>query len=72
VFSQLREIRPDLRVVDLFRYTTIATLAAFLHAFPSQDHTHLATSRARAEARKAARVRRPRPSVDKERERDAG
>ena len=30
VYSRLREIRPGLRVVDLFRYTTVEALARFL------------------------------------------
>jgi amino acid adenylation domain-containing protein len=72
VFSQLRDIRPDLRVVDLFRYTTVDALAAFLHAPASQDHTNLAPSRARAEARKRRARVAPRRSVDKEPARDAG
>jgi hypothetical protein len=56
VYSQLREIRADLQVVDLFRHTTIQDLAAHLDTPAMHDRgTDLATSRSRgAERRRAA------------------
>jgi amino acid adenylation domain-containing protein len=57
VYSRLRELRADLRVVDLFRYTTIEALAAYLGAQAPSDTGHLAQSRSRAEERRAARQR---------------
>jgi amino acid adenylation domain-containing protein len=58
VYSQLREIRSDLQVVDLFRYTTVEQLAVYLGARVPQDSTELATSRSRGAARSQAVGRR--------------
>jgi hypothetical protein len=55
VFSRLRELRDDLRVVDLFRYTTVEALAHHLGTVQPQDGGGVAASRARAEERRAAR-----------------
>ncbi|HEX8243005.1 MAG TPA: non-ribosomal peptide synthetase, partial [Longimicrobium sp.] len=57
VYSQLRELRADLRVVDLFRYTTIEALAVYLGTQAPSETGHLAQSRSRAEERRAARQR---------------
>ncbi|HKP76875.1 MAG TPA: non-ribosomal peptide synthetase, partial [Longimicrobiaceae bacterium] len=54
VYSSLREIRADLRVVDLFRYTTVESLAGHLGAEPAKEPAFLLKSRSRAEARRAA------------------
>jgi len=55
VYSQLREIRRDLRVVDLFRYNSVEKLAEYLGAGATGDPSDLANSRARAQQRRAAR-----------------
>ncbi|HST61354.1 MAG TPA: non-ribosomal peptide synthetase, partial [Longimicrobium sp.] len=59
VYSRLREMRADLRVVDLFRYTTVEELAAYLGADAADpgggDAAELAESRARAQQRRARR-----------------
>jgi amino acid adenylation domain-containing protein len=55
VYSALREIREDLRLVDLFRYTTVEALAAHLGATDIEDTSHLTAGRTRAAARRAAR-----------------
>jgi len=55
VYSQLREIRRDLRVVDLFRYNSVEKLAGYLDAGAAPDPSDLANSRARAQQRRAAR-----------------
>ncbi|HEX6371120.1 MAG TPA: non-ribosomal peptide synthase/polyketide synthase [Longimicrobium sp.] len=57
VFSRLREIRGDLRVVDLFRHTTVEELARHLDADAADgaDDPALERSRSRGEARRAAR-----------------
>ncbi|HYH81260.1 MAG TPA: amino acid adenylation domain-containing protein [Longimicrobium sp.] len=55
VHGRLRELRGDLRVVDLFRYTTVEELAGYLGAGASRDASDLARSRSRAEERRAAR-----------------
>ncbi|HSU17559.1 non-ribosomal peptide synthetase [Longimicrobium sp.] len=57
VFSRLREARADLRMVDLFRYTTVEELAGYLAAAGTGDDAGLAESRSRAEERRAARRR---------------
>jgi amino acid adenylation domain-containing protein len=57
VYSRLREVRADLRVVDLFRYTTVEALAGWLGAESAADAGHLAASRSRAEERRQARRR---------------
>jgi len=57
VYSRLREIRPDLRVVDLFRYTTVEELARHLESGAAADTGDLSRSRSRGEARRAARAR---------------
>ena len=57
VFSRLRELRPELRVVDLFRYTTVEALAGFLGAEEAEAAPGLSESRSRAEARRAQRRR---------------
>jgi acyl-coenzyme A synthetase/AMP-(fatty) acid ligase len=57
VFSRVRELRDDLRVVDLFRYTTVEALAAHLAARDPRPADHLAASRSRAEERRGARLR---------------
>jgi hypothetical protein len=54
-YSQLRAIRSDLRVVDMFRHTTVETLAAHL-AGAQHDTDDLAKSRRRGEERRAARL----------------
>jgi len=58
VLARLRDLRPDLEVVDLFRYPTVATLAAFLSSAAPHEHTAVAQSRDRARARRAARAAR--------------
>jgi aryl carrier-like protein len=55
VYSRLREIRPDLKLVDLFRYSTVEALAAYLSAEEPRGTSLLAQSRARATERRAAR-----------------
>ncbi|HEX6373983.1 MAG TPA: amino acid adenylation domain-containing protein [Longimicrobium sp.] len=56
VYSRLREMRADLRVVDLFRFTTVEALAGHLGAEASGGDA-LAESRSRAEERRASRRR---------------
>jgi acyl-CoA synthetase (AMP-forming)/AMP-acid ligase II/aryl carrier-like protein len=56
IHHRLREVRADLRVVDLFRYTTVEALSAWLAAAAPADDA-LAESRARAGERRAARRR---------------
>ncbi|HEU4557554.1 MAG TPA: amino acid adenylation domain-containing protein, partial [Longimicrobium sp.] len=55
VYGRLRELRADLRVVDLFRYTTVEELAAYLGADAADDDAELAESRARAQERRGRR-----------------
>jgi hypothetical protein len=55
VYSRLSEIRSDLRVVDLFRYSTVEELAGYLGAGAARDPSDLAGSRTRAGQRRAAR-----------------
>jgi hypothetical protein len=55
VFSTLRELRGDLRVVDLFRHTTVESLAAHLAGAEGAGAGALAAGRSRAEERRAAR-----------------
>jgi hypothetical protein len=55
VYSRLRELRADLRVVDLFRFTTVGELAAYLGADAVDDDAELAESRARAQERRGRR-----------------
>jgi acyl-coenzyme A synthetase/AMP-(fatty) acid ligase len=57
VYSRLRELRGDLRVVDLFRYTTVEELAGFLRAGDGADE-QLGETRSRARERRAAARRR--------------
>jgi amino acid adenylation domain-containing protein len=59
VFGRLREVRGDLRVVDLFRHTTVEALAGHLGAAEEEprDVSHLAQSLSRAEERRASRRR---------------
>jgi len=57
VYSRLKEHRGDLRVIDLFRYTTVEALARHLGAEEPRDAGHLAESRSRAEERRASRRR---------------
>ena len=58
VFGRLREVRGDLRIVDLFRHTTVEALAAHLGAAEApRDTSHLAQSLSRAEERRASRRR---------------
>jgi amino acid adenylation domain-containing protein len=57
VYSLLRELRADLRVVDLFRYPTVEALAGHLDQDGARDAGLLAQSRARADERRAARRR---------------
>jgi hypothetical protein len=57
VFARLRELRADLRVVDLFRHTTVESLAAHLATGPADDAAFLGESHSRAEERRAARMR---------------
>jgi hypothetical protein len=54
VHRRLSEIRGDLRVTDLFRYTTVAELATYLGAAAPPDTSRLAESRSRARGRKEA------------------
>ena len=56
VFSQLREIRRDLQLVDLFRYTSVEDLAGFL-AGVTPAALDAAPGRARGEERRVARRR---------------
>jgi amino acid adenylation domain-containing protein len=58
VYSKLREIRGDLRVVDLFRHTTVEALAEYLGTGAQADTTGLDESRSRAAERRALRSRR--------------
>jgi hypothetical protein len=55
VYSRLRELRAELRVVDLFRYTTVEELAAYLGTDAADDAAELAESRARAQERRVRR-----------------
>jgi amino acid adenylation domain-containing protein len=55
VYSRLREIRPDLRLVDLFRYTTVESLAAHMAAETPRGAEFLSQSRSRGAERRAAR-----------------
>jgi amino acid adenylation domain-containing protein len=55
VYSRLRDIWPDLPLVDLFRYTTVESLAAHLAAGAPRDGEFLDRRRARAAERVAAR-----------------
>jgi hypothetical protein len=57
VFSSLREIRSGLKMVDLFRHTTVEALAAFLGEGEQGEDPALAASRARAQERRSARRR---------------
>jgi amino acid adenylation domain-containing protein len=58
VFARLREVRGDLRIVDLFRHTTVEALAAHLGAAEApRDMRHLAQSLSRGEERRASRRR---------------
>jgi len=59
VYSRVRDLRADLRVVDLFRYTTVEELARHLSAAAAlaAGAAHLDESRTRAEERRAARRR---------------
>lgn len=53
VYNKLKTIRPDLEMVDLFKYPTIRTLAAYLSQQSSKEpDTHVASER--ADSRKAA------------------
>jgi hypothetical protein len=54
VYSRLREIRPDLRLVELFRYTTVESLAAHMAAETPQGAGFLSRSRSRGAERRAA------------------
>jgi amino acid adenylation domain-containing protein len=54
VYSRLRELRADLRVVDLFRHPTVEALAGHLGAAPSAAGAHLAGSQSRAAGRRAS------------------
>ena len=66
VLSGLQTIRNDLRMVDLFRYTTIEALAGYLSAPSEAPGAAMTASRARATKRRAARrrvSRRPRHRV---------
>jgi amino acid adenylation domain-containing protein len=59
VFSRVRELRRDLRVVDLFRYPTVESLAGYLGAEPhADDAAFLLHARSRADERRAALRRR--------------
>jgi hypothetical protein len=64
VYSHLRAIRGDLNVVDLFRHTTVETLAAYLAGRDPRARADLAKSRRRGEERRVARAaaRRTRPT----------
>jgi hypothetical protein len=57
VFSGLRDIRAGLRMVDLFRYTTVEELAGYLDAAQPEAPSELDESRLRAQERRAVRVR---------------
>ncbi|HEX2211051.1 MAG TPA: phosphopantetheine-binding protein [Longimicrobium sp.] len=54
VFARLQKVRVDLRVVDLFRHTTVEELARHLEGGGSAEGD-LERSRSRGEARRAAR-----------------
>lgn len=59
VLNQLRQrFSKPIQMTDLFRYTTIKTLAKFMTQ--GNEQTHLNTSQARADARKASKGRRRR------------
>ncbi|HVH12980.1 MAG TPA: phosphopantetheine-binding protein, partial [Longimicrobium sp.] len=55
VYSRLREIRGDLRLVDLFRYASVGALAAHLAPEAPENGDFLARSHARAAERRAGR-----------------
>ncbi|HEX2206430.1 MAG TPA: amino acid adenylation domain-containing protein [Longimicrobium sp.] len=57
VFGELRGLKADLRVVDLFRFTTLEALAAHLEAEAPRAEGGGARSRSRGEERRAARMR---------------
>jgi hypothetical protein len=57
VFGRLREVRADLRMVDLFRYTTVEALAGYLGAEDTGAASKLADSRSRAAERRNLRRR---------------
>ncbi|WP_420124783.1 AMP-binding enzyme, partial [Longimicrobium sp.] len=57
VFIRLRELRADLRMVDLFRFTTVEALAGYLGAEDTGGAGELADSRSRAEERRNSRRR---------------
>ncbi|HEX2210446.1 MAG TPA: amino acid adenylation domain-containing protein [Longimicrobium sp.] len=57
VFAGLREMRSGLRMVDLFRYTTVESLAGHLGADEADAASALSESRSRADERRAARRR---------------
>jgi aryl carrier-like protein len=57
VFSRVRELRADLRMVDLFRYPTVEALAGYLGAEETGAASELADSRSRAEERRNSRRR---------------
>lgn len=57
VCARLRNIRRDLRVVDLFRHTCIESLATFLAADSPQNTNYLKDGRSRAEQRRSIRAR---------------
>jgi amino acid adenylation domain-containing protein len=54
VYSRLRELRADLKVVDLFRHPTVEALAGHLGAQPGAAAAHLAGSQSRAAGRRAS------------------
>ncbi|HEX6908993.1 MAG TPA: amino acid adenylation domain-containing protein, partial [Longimicrobium sp.] len=54
VYSRLRDLRADLRVVDLFRHPTVEALAGHLGAEPAAAGAHLAESQSRAAGRRAS------------------
>ncbi|HYR10837.1 MAG TPA: phosphopantetheine-binding protein, partial [Longimicrobium sp.] len=54
VYTRLREVRSDLRVVDLFRYPTVESIAGHLAAEAPAEAELLGRSRSRARERKAA------------------
>jgi amino acid adenylation domain-containing protein len=60
VFSRLRGLRADLMLVDLFRYTTVESLAAYVGTGAPRDASHLDEGRSRGEERRAATRRRVR------------
>jgi hypothetical protein len=57
VFIRLRDLRAGLRMVDLFRYTTVEALAGYLGAEEEGGASELADSRSRAEERRNSRRR---------------